>query len=227
MHYANMITGAAVNPAAKRGEMLWMMGGRTPEQISIIKYFYGAGGCLSKALTDEQYDYIVQQTVARMNLKARAMAQLGVDESQISSEVEPVHFEAYYFSGKKDNLNRIGYDGRWRSSEYMVTWIFFSDLHIFVYQYKFNMCSGSREEKTMDYFYKDITNFTAVSQTYEKDVLAKVSCTGVASYVRTVVDSYEFMLIVPGDKVVCSVERNDYTERAIQAMKAKLREKKA
>ena len=33
-------------------------------------------------------------------------------------------------------------------------------------------------------------------------------------------------LVVPGDKFYCSMEQNDYTERAIQGMKAKLREKK-
>ena len=41
------------------------------------------------------------------------------------------------------------------------------------------------------------------------------------------VDSNRFALTVPGDKFYCSMEQNDYTERAIQGMKAKLREKKA
>ena len=109
----------------------------------------------------------------------------------------------------------------------MVTWIFFSDSQIYVYQNTFNMCSGSKKEQTMDYFYKDVTNFTAVSETYEKDVLDKVSCNGTASYVHKTVDANEFRLIVPGDKVVCAMEQTDYTERAIQGMKAKLREKKA
>lgn len=226
MGFGNMVAGAAVDAAAKQAEMKRMLKGRTPEQQSVIKYFYGAGGCLSKGLTDEQYDQMVQRTASSMDFKAKALAKIGLDESQVS-EIEPVHFEAYYFTNKNDNLNKMGKDYKWRSSEYMVTWIFFSDAQIYVYQYTFNMCSGSKKEQTMDYFYKDVTNFTAASETYEKDVLDKVSCSGKATYVRKSVDANEFRLIVPGDKVVCSMEQNDYTERAIQGMKAKLREKKA
>ena len=41
------------------------------------------------------------------------------------------------------------------------------------------------------------------------------------------VDANRFAITVPGDKFYCSLEQNDYTERAIQGMKAKLREKKS
>ena len=60
----------------------------------------------------------------------------------------------------------------------------------------------------------------------EKWVLDKVSCKGEASYARKNVDANRFAIIVPGDKFYCSMDQNDYTERAIQGMKAKLREKK-
>lgn len=221
-----MINAAAVDAAAKQAEMKRMLKGRTPEQQSAIKYFYGAGGCLSKGLTDDQYEEMVKRTASSMDFKAKALAKIGLDASQVA-EIEPVHFEAYYFTEKNDNLNKRGKDYKWRSSEYMVTWIFFSDTQIYVYQYTFNTCTGSKKEQTMDYFYKDVTNFTAASETYEKDVLDKVSCAGKPTYVRQSVDSCEFRLIVPGDKVVCSMVQTDYTERAIQGMKAKLREKKS
>ena len=57
MGFGNMVAGAAVDAAAKQAEMKRMMKGRTPEQQSVIKYFYGAGGCLSKGLTDEPVSY--------------------------------------------------------------------------------------------------------------------------------------------------------------------------
>ena len=72
-------------------------------------------------------------------------------------------------------------------------------------------------------YIKDITNFSTSSDTEEtpqydpkqkKNILINV-------------DSNRFALTVPGDKFYCSMEQNDYTERAIQGMKAKLREKKA
>ena len=62
--------------------------------------------------------------------------------------------------------------------------------------------------------------------TVEKEVLEKVSCKGEATYTRKNVDSNRFAMVVPGYKFYCSMEQSDYTERAIQGMKAKLREKK-
>lgn len=225
MGLGNYAANAAADAAQKQAEMARMLKGRTPEQQSVIKYFYGAGGCLSKGLTDDQYDDMVRKAATSMDFKQKALDKIGLDESQVA-EIEPVHFEAFYFSDKNDNLNKRGTDGKWRSSEYMITWIFFGDSQMFVYQYTLNMCSGSKKEQTMDYFYKDITNFSAASETYEKEVLQNVSCSGQATYARVPVDVNEFRLIVPGDKVICSMEQNDYTERSIQGMKAKLREKK-
>lgn len=216
---------AAADAAQKRAEMMRMLKGRTPEQQQVIKYFYGAGGCLSKGLTDDQYDEMVKRTANAMDFKQKALNKIGLDESQVA-EIEPVHFEAYHISNKSDNLNKRGADGRWRSSEYMITWIFFGDSQLYVYQYTLNMCSGSKREQTMDYFYKDVTNFSAASETYEKEVLQSVSCSGQATYARTPVDVNEFRLIVPGDKVTCAMDQTEYTERSIQGMKAKLREKK-
>ena len=168
---------------------------------------------------------MVASDAKSMDFKQKALNKIGLDESQVQ-EIEPVHFDSYYFSQKNDNLNKPGNDYKWKSSEYQITWIFFGDDQVYVYQYTMNMASGSKKEKTMDYFYKDITNFTSASKTYEKEVLDKVSCTGQATYVRKTVDVNEFTIIVPGDKVTCSMDQNDYTERAIQGMKAKLREKK-
>ena len=95
-----------------------------------------------------------------------------------------------------------------------------------MYQYTFNMDEDGKKESTEEYFYKDITNFSTASDTVEKEVLEKVSCKGEATYTRKNVDSNRFAMVVPGDKFYCSMEQSDYTERAIQGMKAKLREKK-
>lgn len=123
-------------------------------------------------------------------------------------------------------FNKWGKDRKWRSSAYQISWIFFSDTQVYVYQYTFNMDEDGKKESTEEYFYKDITNFSTSSDTVEKEVLEKVSCKGEATYTRKNVDSNRFAMVVPGDKFYCSMEQSDYTERAIQGMKAKLREKK-
>jgi hypothetical protein len=208
-------------------EMIQRMKGRTSEQKKVIKYFYGDGGCLSflsPGLKDEDYDAMVQAQAKSIDFRQKALNKIGLDESQVR-EIEPVHFEGYWFDEKR-TLAKWGKDKVWRSSAYQITWIFFSSSQIYVYQYTFNMDEDGKKESTEEYFYKDITNFSTTSDTIEKYVLDKISCKGEATYARKNVDTNRFAIIVPGDKFYCSMDQNDYTERAIQGMKAKLREKK-
>jgi hypothetical protein len=199
--------------------------GRTPEQKKVIKYFYGDGGCLSPGLKDIDYEAMVMARVKSMDFRQKALNKIGLEESQIS-EIEPVHFEGYMFDEKK-TMAKWGKDKVWRSSAYQVSWLFFSSAQIYVYQYTFNMDEGGKKESTEEYFYKDITNFSTSSDTVEMWALDKLSFQGEASYARKNVDTNRFAIIVPGDKFYCSMDQNDYTERAIQGMKAKLREKKS
>ena len=201
-----------------------MMKGRNAEQQGVIKYFLGAGGCLSSGMSDEQYDTLVQSKAKSTDFKQKALNKIGLDISQVS-EIEPVHFEGYYFDERK-TYAKLGKDRLWRSSAYQISWIFFSSTQVYVYQYTINLDEDGKKESTEEYFYKDITNFSTSSDTVEKEVLDKVSCKGEATYARKNVDYNHFALVVPGDKFYCSMEQTDYTERAIQGMKAKLREKK-
>lgn len=198
--------------------------GRTEEQKKVIRYFLGGGGCLASTLKDAEYDALVQTKAKSMNFKQKALNKIGLDESQVN-EIEPVHFEGYCFDEKKAYA-KWGKDRMWRSSAYQISWIFFSSTQVYVYQYTFNMAEDGKKEVTEEYFYKDITNFSTSSDTVEKEVLDKISCNGTATYSRKNVDSNRFALVVPGGKFYCSMEQSDYTERAIQGMKAKLREKK-
>lgn len=219
-----MVAGAAINAASKQAEMKSKLKGRTPEQQKVIKYFYGSGGCLTKGLTDEEYESMVMAKAKSIDFKKKAINKIGMDEDQLK-EVPPVHFEDYLFDGK-NVYARCGVDGKWRSSAYQVSWLFFSSTQVYLYQYTFNMDEDGKKEATEEYFYKDITNFSTSVDTVEKETVEKVSCSGKTSYVRTNVETSRFALIVPGDKFYCAMKQSDYVEKAIQGMKAKLREKK-
>ena len=225
----DIAVGAAVNAANKQAEMKQALKGRTPEQQKVIKYFYGDGGCFSKGLKDEEYESMVMSKAKSMDFKKKALDKIGLDESQVN-EVAPIHFEDYWWGDSDNDANKFdalrGKDGVWRTSAFQITWLFFSSTQVYVYQYTFHMDEDGKKEKTEEYFYKDITNFSATSDTIEKEVPGKTSCTGKTSYIRTKVDTNRFALIVPGDKFYCAMKQNDYTEKAIQGMKAKLREKK-
>jgi len=202
---------------------------RTPEQKTVIKYFCGdgngcvCGGCLSKDLKDEEYEGMVMASAKSIDFKQKAFDKIGLDESQVN-EVPPIHFEDYSFEG--NTLSRLGKDGVWRSSAYQITWLFFSSSQVYVYQYTFNMDEDGKQERMEEYFYKDITNFTTSSDTVEKLARGKTSFTGETTFSRSNVKTNYFMLSAMGDKFYCAMKQNDYTEKVIQGMKAKLREKK-
>jgi len=219
MGLGSIITGAAIDAAAKQAEMDRRLKGRTPDQQKVIKYFFQSSGCFDKCLTDQEYESMVMAKAKKTDFKKKALDKIGLDESQVN-EVTPIHFEDYVFDDKNAYaLN--GKDGLWRSSAYQITWIFFSSTQVYVYQYTFNMDEDGKKEKTQEYFYKDITNFSTDSDTVEKEVSV-----GSKKFVRTSVDVNRFMLSAMGDKFYCAMQQNDYTEKAIQGMKAKLREKK-
>jgi hypothetical protein len=216
-----LIAGAVIyfKFAADPKELQERSKGRSAEQKQALRYFFN-DGCLQKKVNDETYDSMVNAKINSLNAKTKAMAKIGLDESQLK-EIDPVHFEGYCFPNKGCFI-KVGKDGKWRSSMYQISWLFFSPTQVYLYQYTFNMDEDGKKEGTEEYFYKDITNFSTSSDTVESphwDAKQK-------RVVLKNVDTNRFSLVVPGDKFYCAMAQNDYTERAIQGMKAKLREKK-
>ena len=198
---------------------------RTPDQQAVIRYFCNEPACLSKKpISDTEYEEMLNKFLKSTDFKQKALNKIGLDEDQVK-EIEPVHFEGYVYGPNERNLAKQGEDKKWRSSKYQISWLFCSDTQVYIYQYAFFLDEDGREERTQEYFYKDITNFSTTSGIQEtpkydpkekKEVLVNVNIN-------------RFDITVPGDHFYCSLEENDnaYTESAIQGMKAKLREKKS
>lgn len=201
-------------------ELKRLIQGRPQQQQDIIKYFWGKGGFLTKRISDSDYDNIVSSTINQSNFKQKALDKIGLDETQVN-EIEPVHFEGWDF-GKNTNWTKYGKDNKARSSAYQNTWLFFSASQVYIYKNIIHFDKDDKKVTTEEYFYKDITNFSTVTDTVERNVWNEALK---KNEVKNV-DSNDFAITVPGDKFYCSMAQNDYTERAIQGMKAKLREKK-
>jgi hypothetical protein len=230
MGLGSMVAGAALDAASKRARLTASLKGRTPEQQKVIKYFAGEGGCLKKkGLSDGEYESMVMAKVKSINFDKKALDKIGLDESQVN-EVPPVHFENYYFGDDKrvkmETYERLGKDGVWRSSAYQVSRLFFSSTQVYVYQYTFSMNEDGKNERTGEYFYKDVTNFSTTSDVVDMETFVSKGCTGKLEPKRDKQETTKFTIIVPGDEFYCSMKQSDYAEKAIQGMKAKLREKK-
>ena len=194
--------------------------GRTDEQAAVIRYFCNDPKCLSKKpISDAEYDEMVLAVLRSNDYKKKALDKIGLDEDQVK-EIEPVHFEGFQYD--KQSLAKQGDDGKYRSSKYQVSWLFFSSTQVYLYQNTFNMDEDGNKESTEEYFYKDITNFSTSSDTVETPFYDKETGKDILKNV----DSNRFAITVPGDKFYCSLEQNDYTENAIRGMKSMLREKK-
>lgn len=224
--FGNAVNQAANDAAAKQQEMQMLLRGKNREQQAIIKFFYGASaGCMSSGMTVEEYRKKVQARLSSLDTKSMALRKLGIDEDEVQ-EIAPVTFEGYVFNDKVDNLVARASANTWVSSEYMITWLFFGEREVFIYQYSFSMTSDSKKENTMQYFYQDVTNFTASSETYQKLVAESSGCMGSTQYMQASANADEFKIVVPGDTLRCSMTPTDSTDAAIRGMRNKLREMK-
>lgn len=186
---------------------------RTEEQKNVIRYFLNEdGGCSSdNRMSDSEFDAIVSKYI-NQDHRSRAMNRIGLDEEELR-EIEPICFHDYNF---EKAYARKGADGLWRSSSYQISWLFFSANQLYFYQETVNFDCDEKRTSTEELYYKDVTSFSVVTETEEV----------MYSGQKVNVDSHKFKIIVPGDKFFASLQLTPENERAIQGMKAKLREKK-
>jgi hypothetical protein len=181
-------------------------------------------GCNGNTITDGAFDSIVFNYYKQLNMKQKALGKIGIDESQVG-EIEPVSFVWYSFTSKSLKRFQLGEDGRWRTNVLEITWLFFSDTQIFTYKYEYPLNEGNRKEITQEYFYKDVTNFTSVSE--EGDIEIEVESDNGAKKEKATKTYDTFKIVVPGESFLCSIKNDEEANARIMGMKAKLREKKA
>lgn len=192
----------------------------SPEQKKVLTKYFCVSGCLGSlgAMKDADYDAMVDEKVKSLNLKQRALNKIGLDESEVS-EIAPVNFYGWSKASDGKYCAKMGVDGEYRSSRYQVSYLFFSSTQVHLYSYTVDMLFNKTSETSEEYFYKDITNFTTVSESEEyKDAKGKT---------YTANESF-FQIVVPGDKMRLAISgmNMEEVERSLQAMKQKLREKK-
>ncbi|MBQ8003390.1 MAG: hypothetical protein IJ297_08110 [Clostridia bacterium] len=188
-------------------------------QKKAIKYFIPEPGCkgLFDKVTDEEYDAIINTMVQESNSYKRALDKIGLDESELK-EIPPVTL--YGYEENNNSFSKTNPDGTYRTNLYSITHLFFSSTQVYMYQLIFNTMKNDKKERTEEYFYKDITNFSTVSDTVES--ITFKGCQNTAQKVS--VEVQKFSLIVPGDKFTCATYGD--IDQQVRALKNKLREKK-
>ncbi len=210
---------AIMDYAAAAAQKAALMKGKDADQKLAIKYLIPKTGILGMFLNkkDEEYDAVLNRLIDSFGSYKRAISKIGLDEDEIK-EIPPVTLVGYEF--EKATLSNTGKDGITRTNLYSITHLFFSSTQVFMYNVLLDTTSGNRKEKTEEYFYKDITNFSTSTESFEFTYLK--GCLGKPS--RSSIELQQFGLIVPGDKFYCSTFGD--IEAQVKAMKNKLREKK-
>ncbi len=235
MALASSVASAAAQKAAEQLRIEGMKKGKTPEQKRVIDFFFnvgenkgcGCGGCLSRSssnLTMDEYVKLVQDKCNMLDSKNKAIAKIGLDESEIQ-EIAPIMLASFVYDDdvliKVENQIAV-------SSQYAITWIFFSATQIYTYKYIFDTTSDNTWEITNDFFYSDVTCLTTIRALKEKiDISITKGC--LTSGENTVKNNYvvdTFEIIVPGTSYSFSMRNNESFEQSLQAAKAMLREKK-
>jgi hypothetical protein len=178
-------------------------------------------GCFPKKhkyVSDADYDEIVANIVKRVDPEARGLERLVLDKSQVEKTIP---FSNYAYGPRI----KFGEDGKFRSSLYEVTYLFFTQNEIAAYQLTLSSDWEKHDEQTFEYHYKDITALS--TETTQKDVLVEDEKGGKKKEYRTVKNT--FKITVPNDSFEVSLGNKPTAEEedAIQGMKALLREKKA
>ena len=222
----NNLNAAAAEAAQRKKEKDDLKRGKTKPQQECIDFFFGAdGGCFSKkTISADEYVNRVNGRLKAVNTYRMALNKLGIDEEEVQ-EIAPVSFQGYVINNKFDNYTRRISSNQWVSSDYQVTWLFFGERELFIYQYSFSMLSDSKRESTMQYFYQDVTNFAQSSEVYQKwQAEEQGGCSSKVVYQTVSAESNEFKIIVPGDTLRCPLTPSDKTDAAIRGMRNKLRE---
>ena len=186
--------------------------GKTEEQTKTIEYFCKEG-CMTKTISDEEYLDMVRRKRDSMNFKQKALDKIGLDEEEVS-EISPAMFEGFVYKNAYAKQNA---SGKWVSSAYQVSWIFFSSTQVYLYSYTFNMDEDKKNERTDEFFYKDVTSFSTLSESDTAHGLGGNTFE---------VTSEQFAMVVPGDKLFMAMGDIQNADAIIQGMKQKLREKK-
>ena len=221
--------------------------GKSEDQQKCIDFFFAvedpsgkkSKGCLARNTDMSIDDYCghVQKIVDGLGLKERAIAKIGLDESQIS-EIPPIVLNSFVYTGddilhkseeiEGDDLYNGAKPYRHVTSKYSVTWIFFSAKQLFAYTYEFDTTSDNVLESTKDFFYSDIKSIRTAHEIEE--LIIETTESGCFKKKQKFVHRNKHWdalhITVPGESYSFVCRTTDTLEQSIQAAKAMIREKK-
>lgn len=169
----------------------------------------------AKIMTDEDYEALVDKRIAGMDIKQMGLDQLGIDADEIK-DVTPLVFQDNAFTPESlsvfnSQTNKV------HSSTKSVTYVYFTDKQLLTYTVTFDMCCNAQTEESNELFYGDVCD---VASKISKNVMD----TGSAKFEYC---SITFSVISTNASISVSMGGDNERLNSVQAMKQKIRERKA
>ena len=186
---------------------------KTEDEKKALRYFR-ANDFLPLAISDEEYDAMIDKALPSGILRMRGMDAMDIKEKDIRFAY-PITFRSFVYGS--NSLDIEGKDGAWRSNSPQHTWIFFGVHQIYVHTVTVNMVNSVRREATQEIFYNDITSVRTEERSQEKK---KGDVTFYLSY-------YQLTVMFSGDNLTLTLPiMSDENDTKIRGMRNLLRKKK-
>ena len=179
---------------------------------------------------DAEYDKFYRNRVAKLNPKRSAILKLNLDlnpDTVNEKDRTPEELKKYpqapfdIYGRLYDGWYRCGKDGIYRTDSNEITWLFFGTDQIYIYTVKFKLTEdGKKRENTQEFFYDDVVSVSIGTTSTE---LKKSNGFGTN---EESIETEEFRLVVPGDKMIFAFTSDDDTNKSVQGMKSAIRNKK-
>lgn len=168
-----------------------------------------------KLMSDAEFESLVQKKIEEMNIEQLGLERLGLDPDQVK-EIRPIVLQDKVVA---DHSFRVyGEDDHsLHSSTQHVTYLYFTDEQLFVYKIQFDMCCNMQDEWAHEFFYTDICDIQ--SHTY-KNILK-------FDKFEYEYSSVAFAIISSNSEIGFEIDGDNENVGSIQAMKQKIRERKA
>ena len=183
-----------------------------------------------KLLTDAEYEELVCKKIESMNIGEVALERLGLDIDQVK-EIHPIVLKDKVIT--KNSLivyNRKDLSSH--SSTQHVTYLYFTDEQLFVYKIQFDMCCNVQTEWAHEFFYQDICDIqSCISKNTLKINNNILKSNDIKDEAK---DDFEieystvtFNIVSSNSMIGFEIDGKNENIDSIQAMKQKIREKKA
>ena len=165
-------------------------------------------------MTDEEYEQLVSEKIAGMDVPKMGMERLGLDADQIR-EIRPIVLRDKVITDTSlEVYNRE--NGSLHSSTQYVVVLYFTDEQLLAYKLQFDMCCNLRDEWTSEFFYRDICD---ISSRMEKNILT-------VGDLKFEYSSTEVEIVSTNSRIGFVLGANNPAAASVQAMKQKIRERK-